>query len=57
LYKSGDLVSFFSIPPGNLTSTYTDLSIGINTNDRLTVNVVSGSGTNFTMSLLYNHPN
>ena len=54
LYKSGELVQFFQIDAPNITAMYTNLQIGINTNDRLTVSVVAGSGTNFSLTLLYN---
>jgi hypothetical protein len=54
LYKSGDLVQFFQIDAPNITAMYTGLQIGINTNDRLTVSVVAGAGTNFSLTLLYN---
>ena len=51
LYKNGTFVGFFTIPAGSYTSTYNDLSIPITTADQLLVNIVSGSGINFSMAL------
>jgi hypothetical protein len=52
LYRNNDLLSFFTIPAGQITSTYTSLNYTISTNDYITVNVVAGSGINFSMALL-----
>lgn len=52
LYRNGDLLNFFTIPSGQLTATYSSLNYGISNNDYITVNVVAGSGLNFTMALL-----
>jgi hypothetical protein len=51
LYKNGTFVGFFTIPAGSYTSTYKDLAIPITTTDQLLVNIVSGSGINFSMAL------
>jgi hypothetical protein len=51
LYRNNDLLNFFTIPAGNYTYKYSGLNYTINTNDYLTVNVVSGSGENFSMGL------
>jgi len=51
LYRNNELLNFFTIPAGNYTYKYTGLNYTINTNDYLTVNVVAGSGENFSMGL------
>jgi hypothetical protein len=51
LYRNNDLLGFYTIPAGNIKNVYTGLSFQINSNDQLTVNVVAGSGTNFSMSM------
>ncbi len=51
LYRNNDLLNFFTIPAGNYTYKYSGLNYTINTNDYLTVNVVAGSGENFSMGL------
>jgi len=51
LYRNNELLNFFTIPAGNYTRKYTGLNYIISTNDYLTVNVVAGSGENFSMGL------
>jgi len=51
LYRNNELLNFFTIPAGNYTYTYSGLNYTINTNDYVTVNVVAGSGENFSMGL------
>ena len=51
LYRNNELLNFFTIPAGNYTYKYSGLNYAINTNDYLTVNVVAGSGENFSMGL------
>ena len=51
LYRNNELLSFFILPAGNLFYKYTDLNFTINANDYLTVNVVAGQGSNFTLGL------
>lgn len=51
LYRNNELLNFFMIPAGAYTNTYSELNYTINTNDYLTVNVVAGSGENFSMGL------
>lgn len=51
LYRNNELLNFFTIPAGNYTYKYSGLNYTINTNDYLTVNVVAGSGENFSMGL------
>jgi hypothetical protein len=52
LYRNGDLLSFFTLPSGQISARQSSLNYGISINDYLTVNVVAGSGMNFSMSLL-----
>jgi hypothetical protein len=52
LYRNNELLNFFTIPAGNYIYKYTGLNYAINTNDYLTVNVVAGSGENFSLVLL-----
>jgi hypothetical protein len=51
LYRNNELLNFFTIPAGNYTYKYSGLNYTINTNDYVTVNVVAGSGENFSMGL------
>jgi hypothetical protein len=51
LYRNNDLLSFFTIPAGSITYTYSSLNYVININDYLTVNVVAGNGINFSLGL------
>lgn len=51
LYRNDTLLNFFSIPNGNFKAVYSNLTYTINTNDYLTVSVVSGKGMNFSMNL------
>jgi hypothetical protein len=51
LYRNNDLLSFFTIPAGFITYTYSSLNYVININDYLTVNVVAGNGINFSLGL------
>lgn len=51
LYRNGTLLNFFTLPAGYFTYVYEDLAYPININDYLTVNVVSGSGVNFSLAL------
>lgn len=51
LYRNNDLLSFFTIPAGSITYTYSSLNYVININDYLTVNVVAGNGINFSFGL------
>jgi hypothetical protein len=52
LYRNQELVSFYTLPAGTQNTLISGLSVIINTNDYITVNVVSGSGRNLTMVLL-----
>jgi hypothetical protein len=52
LYRNNDLLNFFTIPAGEFTAKYTGLNYTITTNDYITVNVVAGSGINFSLALL-----
>lgn len=54
LYRNNELLSFFTLGAGKISSTIGNLNYSINSNDYITVNVVSGSGKNFTMTLLSN---
>jgi hypothetical protein len=51
LYRNNELLNFFTIPSGYFTYTYSNLNFVLNTNDYITVNVVAGSGSIFSMSL------
>lgn len=51
LYRNNELLNFFTISAGNYTNTFSGLNYTINTNDYLTVNVVAGTGENFSMGL------
>lgn len=51
LYKNGLLLGVYSIVPGNITAKYTALDMPITTQDQLTVSVLTGQGTNFSMVL------
>lgn len=52
LYRNNEFLSFFTLPRGKYTSFTNNLNFTASTNDYFTVNVVSGSGTNFSLSLL-----
>lgn len=52
LYRNGDLLSFFTLPVGKITTTITNLNHTLSPNDYITVNVVAGQGKNFTLSLI-----
>lgn len=54
LYKNGALMSFFTLNTGNFVQRITGLSINVAINDYFTVNVVAGSGLNFSLTLLTN---
>lgn len=51
LYRNNDLLTFLTLPAGQITITITGLNFQINTNDYITVNVVAGSGKNLTMAM------
>jgi hypothetical protein len=51
LYKNNDLITFLTLPAGSITKTITDINHLIQTNDYITVNVVSGSGKNLMMTI------
>jgi Collagen triple helix repeat (20 copies) len=52
LYKNGFLLDTWTLPAGQFYQEYSGFSYPITVNDQLTVNVVSGSGINFAMTLL-----
>lgn len=51
LYRNNQFLQFFTISAGTTYAKYTGLNYIIQTNESYTVNVVSGSGTNFSMGL------
>ena len=51
LYKNNDLITFLTLPAGKLTTVIAGINHLIQTNDYITVNVVSGSGKNLMMTL------
>lgn len=51
LYRNNELLNFFTLPAGFVTKSFSSLNYTINTNDYLTVNVVAGSGINFSLGL------
>jgi hypothetical protein len=50
LYRNNQFLQFFTISAGTSYNKYTNLNYIIQTNESYTVNVVSGSGTNLSMS-------
>ena len=54
LYKNNELITFLTLPSGNITITITGINHLIQTNDYITVNVVSGSGKNLMMTIFDN---
>ena len=52
LYRNRVFMTFLTLPTGQQTTIISGLNISINTNDYITVNVVSGSGKNLTLVLL-----
>ena len=52
LYRNGDLLDFFTLPSGEFVARYSGFNYSVATNDYFTVNVVSGSGLNFSLVLL-----
>jgi hypothetical protein len=54
IYKNNDLITFLTLPVGNVTTTITGLNHYIQNNDYITVNVVAGSGKNLMMTLFNN---
>lgn len=54
LYKNNDLITFLTLPSGNITTTINGINHLIQTNDYITVNVVAGSGKNLMMTLFNN---
>jgi hypothetical protein len=53
LYRNQVFQAFYTIPAGNFTSKYNNQNIQIRTSDYITVSVISGTGSNFSM-VLYN---
>lgn len=51
LYRNNSFLQFFTISAGSTYAKYTGLNYIIQTNESYTVNVVAGSGTNFSMGL------
>jgi hypothetical protein len=51
IYKNNDLITFVTLPTGNITTTISGLNHLIQTNDYITVNVVAGFGKNLTMTM------
>jgi hypothetical protein len=51
LYKNNELITFLTLPSGNISTTITGLSFYIQTNDYITVNVVAGAGKNLMMTI------
>ena len=54
LYKNGTLMNFFTLNTGNFIQRITGLYINVAIGDYFTVNVVAGSGQNFSLTLLTN---
>lgn len=52
LYKNSDLISFFTIPAGQMTARYNNLQYQLTTSDIVSVNVVAGNGENFSLALI-----
>ena len=52
LYRNNDFLTFLTLPRGSQSTVISGLSLDINTNDYITVNVVAGSGKNLNMVLL-----
>ena len=51
LYKNDSLLQYFTLPLGQFTVKYSDLSYGINNTDYLKVGVIEGIGSNFSLTL------
>jgi hypothetical protein len=51
LYRNNAFLQFFVISAGSTYAKYTGLNFMIQTNESYTVNVVGGTGTNFSMAL------
>jgi hypothetical protein len=52
LYKNNDLISFFSIPAGQISARYNNLQYVLTTSDIVSVSVVAGNGENFSLALI-----
>ena len=51
LYKNDSLLQYFTLPLGQFTVKYSDLSYAINNTDYLKVGVIEGIGSNFSLTL------
>jgi hypothetical protein len=51
LYRNNQFLQFFTVSAGSTYAKYSGLSYIIQTNESYTVNVVAGTGTNFSMAL------
>ena len=51
LYKNDILLQYFTLPMGQFTVKYSDLSYAINTTDYIKVSIIEGLGSNFSMTL------
>ena len=51
LYKNNELITFLTLPSGDISKTITGINHLIQINDYITVNVVSGSGKNLMMTI------
>lgn len=52
LYRNNVLLGFYTIPSGQITARYNVNNFIIGINDYITVNIVAGSGFNFSLALL-----
>jgi hypothetical protein len=52
LYRNNELLSFYTIPAGQITARYNADNYRITSSDYITVNVVAGQGSNFSLVLL-----
>ena len=53
LFKNTALLQMFTIPIGSYTTTFSNLNYSVSPSDYLTVNIISGSGTNLSLALIH----
>ena len=55
LYKNNILLDYYSIPTGEFTVTYSNLNFALTTSDRITIDIISGSGVNLSIALMHSY--
>jgi len=55
LYKNNILLDYYTVPSGEVSITYSNLNFSLTTSDRITINVISGSGTHLSVALMHSY--